>query len=46
MSGDVGFSIDPRNPQLRDHINAAFDQIKRDGRFDRLNTEYLPFRLQ
>jgi len=46
LSGDVGFSIDPRNPQLRDHINAAFDQIKRDGRFDRLNTEYLPFRLQ
>jgi polar amino acid transport system substrate-binding protein len=46
LSGDVCYSVDPKKPELRDRINAAFDQIKRDGRFDRLNTEYLPFRLQ
>ncbi|WP_336511606.1 transporter substrate-binding domain-containing protein [Candidatus Accumulibacter phosphatis] len=46
LSGEVCFSVDPRNPELRDRINAAFDRIKRDGRFDRLNTEHLPFRLQ
>jgi len=46
LSGDVCYGVDPKNPELRDRLNAAFDQIKRDGRFDRLNTEYLPFRLQ
>ena len=46
LSGDVCFGIDPQNPELRDEINKAFDRIKRDGRFDRLNSEHLPFRLQ
>lgn len=46
LGGDVCYSVDPRNPELRERINMAFDQIKRDGRFDRLNTEHLPFRLQ
>ena len=46
LSGEVCFGIDPQNPELRDQINKAFDRIKRDGRFDRLNSEYLPFRLQ
>lgn len=46
LSGDVCYSVNPQDPELRDRIDMAFDQIKRDGRFDRLNTEYLPFRLQ
>lgn len=46
LSGEVCFGIDPQNPELRDQINKAFDRIKRDGRFDRLHSEYLPFRLQ
>lgn len=46
LTGDVCFAVDPQNPELRDQINKAFDRIKLDGRFDRLNTEYLPFRLQ
>ena len=46
LSGDVCYGVNPRDPELRDRIDEAFDQIKRDGRFDRLNTEYLPFRLQ
>ena len=46
LSGDVCFGVDPQNPELRDEINKAFDRIKRDGRFDRLNSEHLPFRLQ
>lgn len=46
LSGDVCFAVDPKNPELRERINKAFDKIKQDGRFDRLNSEYLPFRLQ
>lgn len=46
LSGDVCYAVDPKNPELRDSINKAFDRIKQDGRFDRLNSTYLPFRLQ
>lgn len=46
LSGDVAISIDPRQPALKRRIDAAIDQIKRDGRYDRINTQFLPFRLQ
>lgn len=46
LSGDVYMIVDPRNPALREALDRAIDRVKRDGRFDRLNTEYLPFRLQ
>ena len=46
LGGDVCFGVDPTQPELRERIDRALDKIKRDGRFDRLNTEYLPFRLQ
>ncbi len=31
---------------LLDKLNDAIDEIKRDGRFDRINTRFIPFRLQ
>ncbi|MBK9573815.1 MAG: transporter substrate-binding domain-containing protein [Rhodoferax sp.] len=34
-----------QQPELVDRINAAIDQIKRDGRFDRINTRFVPFSL-
>ncbi len=46
LSGDVCISVHPKAPELRDRLDRAIDRIKRDGRFDRLNTEYIPFRLQ
>lgn len=46
LAGDVCISIDPGQPQLKARIDAAIDAIKRDGRFDRINTQFLPFRLQ
>lgn len=46
LSGDVYMIVNPKNPELRDSLDKAIDRVKRDGRFDRLNTEYLPFRLQ
>ncbi len=46
LGGDVAFSISPRRPDLRPRIDAAIDAVKNDGRFDRINSKYLPFRLQ
>ncbi len=46
ITGDVVLSINPRRADLQSRIDAAIDQIKADGRFDRINTKYLPFRLQ
>jgi ABC-type amino acid transport substrate-binding protein len=46
LGGDVAFSISPQRADLRARIDAAIDQVKNDGRFDRINTKYLPFRLQ
>jgi ABC-type amino acid transport substrate-binding protein len=46
IAGDVAISINPKRADLQPRIDAAIDQIKADGRFDRINTKYLPFRLQ
>ena len=46
ISGDVSFPVAPRRPELRDRLNGAIDQVRTDGRFDRVNSEFLPFRLQ
>ncbi|MDQ5941808.1 MAG: polar amino acid transport system substrate-binding protein [Pseudomonadota bacterium] len=46
LTGDVCISINPKRVDLVERINSAIDQIKRDGRFDRINTKFLPFRLQ
>lgn len=46
VAGDVALSIAPQRADLRPRIDAAIDRIKADGRFDRINSKYLPFRLQ
>ena len=46
LAGDVCLSVTPRDDALVGMLNRAIDQIKRDGRFDRINTRYIPFRLQ
>ncbi len=46
LSGDVAISVSPQQPNLRDRLNDAIDKLKRDGRFDKINTEFLPFKLQ
>lgn len=46
LAVDVALAVDPRQPALRERIDAAIDRVKADGRFDRINTRYLPFRLQ
>ncbi|WP_296566470.1 ABC transporter substrate-binding protein [Zoogloea sp.] len=46
LAGDVCLGINPRMPELRARLNDAIDRIKRDGRFDRINSRFIPFRLQ
>ena len=46
LAGDVCLSVNPRSPELLARINEAIDRIKRDGRFDRINSRFIPFRLQ
>jgi ABC-type amino acid transport substrate-binding protein len=37
--------VSPRQRELLESLNAAIDQIKRDGRFDRINRKFVPFSL-
>lgn len=46
LAGDVCLSVNPRTPELLARLNEAIDRIKRDGRFDRINSRFIPFRLQ
>lgn len=45
LGGDVSFAISPRQPDIKLRLDEALDRIKRDGRYDRLNTAFLPFRI-
>lgn len=45
ITGPLHMVINPKQAELVERINAAIDQIKRDGRFDRINTKFVPFRL-
>lgn len=46
ISGDVGFAVAPARQELRERLNQAIDRTKADGRFDRINSAFLPFRLK
>ena len=45
LSGDAAFGISPRRPALKEQIDAALDRIKRNGTYDRINSQFLPFRV-
>lgn len=45
LGGDVCFGISPRRADLKERIDAALERIKRDGRYDKLNSLFLPFRV-
>ncbi len=45
LTGALHMPISPAQPHLVSLINAAIDQLKRDGRFDRINSKFIPFRL-
>lgn len=45
LAGDVGFAVAPGRPDLRERLNQAIDRVRADGRFDRINSAFLPLRL-
>jgi len=45
LGGDASFGISPRRPALKEQIDAALDRIKRNGTYDRINSQFLPFRV-
>jgi ABC-type amino acid transport substrate-binding protein len=45
ITGTLHMVINPRQPELAERINAAIDQLKLDGRFDRINSKFVPFSL-
>lgn len=45
LGGDAAFGINPRRPDLKEVIDEALERIKRNGVYDRINTQFLPFRV-
>lgn len=45
LGGDAAFGISPRRPELKEPLDAAIDRIKRNGTYDRINSQFLPFRV-
>ena len=45
LGGDASFGISPRRPALKEQIDAALDRIKRNGTYNRINSQFLPFRV-
>ncbi len=45
LTGALHMLVNPRKPELVNRIDEALDTIKSDGRFDRINSRFIPFRL-
>lgn len=45
LAGDASFGINPRRPDLKEAVDEALERIKRNGVYDRINTQFLPFRV-
>ena len=45
ITGTLHMVINPKQAEMTARINAAIDQIKLDGRFDRINSRFVPFSL-
>lgn len=45
LGGDVSFAITLRRPELKAPLDAALDRIKRNGTYDRINSQFLPLRV-
>jgi ABC-type amino acid transport substrate-binding protein len=46
LVGNASFGINPQRPELKIAVDEALDRIKRNGVYERINTQFLPFRVQ
>jgi ABC-type amino acid transport substrate-binding protein len=45
LVGNASFGINPQRPDLKIAVDEALDRIKRNGAYERINTQFLPFRV-
>lgn len=45
LVGNASFGISPRRPELKEAVDGALEKIKRNGVYERINTQFLPFRV-
>ena len=45
LVGNASFGVNPQRPDLKENIDAALAGIKRNGSYERINTEFLPLRV-
>lgn len=45
LGGDASFGINPRRPDLKNRVDEALARIKENGRYDRINSQFLSFRV-
>lgn len=46
LEGDVVFGISPKRPELKAPLDRAIERVKLNGTYDRINSKYLPFRVE
>ena len=44
LTGEASFGINPKRPDLKKAVDEALDKIKSNGVYDRINSQFLPFR--
>jgi len=45
LLGNASFGINPQRPELKVAVDDALERIKRNGVYERINTQFLPFRV-
>ena len=45
LTGEASFGINPKRPDLKKAVDEALDKIKSNGVYDRINSQFLPFRV-
>jgi len=45
LEGDASFGISPKRAEIKEPLDKALENIRRNGTFDRINTQFLPFRV-
>lgn len=46
LEGRASFGINPKRAEIKEQLDKSLDNIRRNGTFDRINTQFLPFRVQ
>ena len=45
LIGNASFGVNPQLPELKIAVDEALARIKRNGVYERINTQFLPFRV-